>query len=380
MKISRDVFLAIGLFALLTLITAVSLYQEAQKEITPPALTSFSSTPNGAKALSLWLEELDYRVHTDTSSEFNVPANTDLILILEPSDAILETEWQTLDSWLESGGTLLLIGNQFYANIGFAHFEFSMSGITNDSSKLQTPLFTSPIQATTDQLRAHSYLGSERTDFVTHLAVEGNPVVVSFPHGDGQVILATTPFPFSNEGLKAAGNPELVLNLVSAAGEPGRVWFDEWHHGHRGEETAPLGPADWLRQTPAGRAIIYAAIVLLAALLLQGRAFGRPVPLPRDTSRRGPIAYITAMANLSRRAGHRTAVLQDYHHRLKRHLGQRYRLDPTLPDDQFVSQLAEYDPNLDQEALTTLLQKLSRKKVSEQEMVQIAAQTAAWLD
>jgi hypothetical protein len=379
MKLSRDVWLAIGLFVILALITAVSIYQQAKDEITPPPLASFSSDSNGAKALSLWLEELNYRVYSENPAAFSIPDDTNVIFMLEPTEPILETEWQTVDEWIEEGGTLLLVGNQLYTNLAFSHFEFDTNRPTETTTALQTPLFTSPPQTETEQVRARTYLSSERTDFVTHLAEGGNPVVVSFAQGDGQVILATVPFTFSNEGLKAAGNPELVLNLISIAGQPGHVWFDEWHHGQRGVNVEPLGPAAWLRQTPGGRALIYAAVVLLIALLLQGRAFGRPVPLPDNTNRRGPVAYITAMANLSRRAGHRTAVLQEYHHRLKRHLGQRYRLDPTLPDEKFITQLAEYDQNLDQEALATLLQQLSRKKVSEHDMVQIAAQATEWI-
>jgi len=379
MKLSRDVLLAIGLVVILTLITAVSLYQEAKDEITPPILASFSSEPNGSKALFLWLTELNYQVDNSSQSEFKIPNNTDVVLILEPTQAILETDWQKIDTWINNGGTLLLVGNQVYSNLGFSHFEFTTSGPINEASFLQTPLLNSPPQISLEQIRTRSHFSSERSDFVTYLAKEGNPIVVSFEQGNGQVFLATTPFLFSNEGLKLTGNPELALNLISAAGRAGRIWFNEWHHGQRGATTEPLGPAAWLRQTPSGRAIMYAAIILLIALLLQGRAFGRPVPLPDDTSRRGPIAYITAMANLNRRAGHRTAVLQDYHQRLKRHLGQRYRLDPTLPDDKFVAQLAEYNPNLEQEALITLLQQLSSKKVSEHDMVQIASQTAEWL-
>ena len=378
-KFSRDVWLAIGLFAVLTLITAVSLYQQAQDEITPPPLSSLSAEPNGAKALSLWLQELGYRVNKNRKDTFAIPANTDVALLLEPGESITGAEWEEIDEWVNNGGTLLLVGNQLFAALSFSHYEFDMSLPAESSGTLQTPLFTSPPQTNTGSSRALTFLESERTDFVTHLAAEAKPLIVSFPQGDGRVILAATPYPFSNEGLKAAGNLELALNLISAAGKPGQVWFDEWHHGERGQEEAALGPANWLRRTPGGRAILYAAIVLFVALLLQGRAFGRPVPLPNHTTRRGPAAYITAMANLSRRAGHRTAVLQDYHHRLKRRLGQRYRLDPTLPDDQFVVQLAEYNPNLDQQALTTLLQQLSRKKVSEHEMVEIAAKTSEWL-
>ena len=125
--------------------------------------------------------------------------------------------------------------------------------------------------------------------------------------------------------------------------------------------------------------MLYVALVIFIAVALQGRRFGRPVPLPKDTTRRAPLEYITAIANLKRRAGHRQAVLTQYHNRLKRGLGQRYRLNPTLPDDDYVSQLADLKPNLDAAALRTLLARLGQAKISESELVSVAAEVATWL-
>jgi hypothetical protein len=100
--------------------------------------------------------------------------------------------------------------------------------------------------------------------------------------------------------------------------------------------------------------------------------------LPADRARRAPLEYITAIANLNRRAGHRTAVLQDTHDRLKRHLGHRYRLSPDLPDAEFVTQLSEYNPALDAAALRDLLRRLSQTDVGEAEMVRLVAAAARW--
>jgi hypothetical protein len=97
-------------------------------------------------------------------------------------------------------------------------------------------------------------------------------------------------------------------------------------------------------------------------------------------ARRAPLEYITAIANLSRRAGHRRAVLDDFRHRLKRGLGQRYRLDPTLPDDQYLRHLAGLNPNLDVAALGSLLDRLRRPQVSEGELVALSADVADWLE
>jgi hypothetical protein len=233
--------------------------------------------------------------------------------------------------------------------------------------------------------RPRAYLQPQDDDFVTHLAAGSRPVLISFEMKDGRVIICTAPFPLTNAGLKKEGNPELVLNLVTAARRPdasdGRpvIWFDEWHHGVRSKSATAIGPAGWLRHTPSGHAMLYTATVIVLALALGGRRFGRPVPLHKRTVRRPPLEYVTAIANLNRRAGHRRAVLSYHYQQLKRGLGKRYRLSPTLPDSEYVARLAEFDPDIDTQALSGLLARLRQKRVTENEMVQLAAKVAAWL-
>jgi hypothetical protein len=197
------------------------------------------------------------------------------------------------------------------------------------------------------------------------------------------VFLCATAYPFSNQGLKEAGNPALVSNVLSFGKETGQltVWFDEWHHGKgRQNATGIVGPVQWLRRTPAGQSLLYVAVVLFVALLLQGRRFGRPTPLPRDLNRRRPLEHITALANLNRRAGHRREILRHFHRQLKRQLGGRYRLDPTLPDDEWVRQLSRVRPELDQAALLHLLARLQQPTVTEAELVRLVRDASAWLD
>jgi hypothetical protein len=119
--------------------------------------------------------------------------------------------------------------------------------------------------------------------------------------------------------------------------------------------------------------------VLFVGLVLSGRRFGRPVPLSRPGRRRAPLEHVVAVANLSRRAGHRRAVLEQYRGQLKRELGRRYRLNPTLPDDEYVAELAHFRPDLDTASLARLLARLRAPDVGEGEMVALAQQTASWL-
>lgn len=379
MKLSRDSWLAIGLVAALALITVLAAAQQTQTVVLPP-LSSASTAPDGARALWLWLDDLGYAVRDEVDVFFRIPPDARLLLMLEPFP-VPDDEWETIDEWVEQGGTLVVAGDRFGAALAARHYTFTLSYLDSPLPALtaQTPLFASPPLTGPADAQAHAYFETPRRDFVTHLAAGARPVLVSFDRGRGRVILSAAPHAFSNAGLKEAGNPALVLNVISAAPSSSVVWFDEWHHGARPSQTQVVGPEAWLRRTAAGRALLYVAGVIFLTLLLRGQRFGRPVPLPGEITRRAPLEYITALANLGRRAGHRRAVLHQYHHRLKRQLGQRYRLDPTLRDPEYVARLAQFNPNLDADALRGLLARLQRPNVSESEMIQLAAEAAGWM-
>lgn len=379
-RLSREAWLTAALVVVLLLLTAGAAFYQTRRQAQAPALSSDSSAPDGARALWLWLEELGHTVSDEVAATFGPPPDASVVLVLEPAMSIDAQEWQTLDEWVDGGGTLVLAGEHVFTAFAVRHYDFEMeySGATLTPT-LQAPLMTSPPLTSTTHVRPRSYLKTDRMDTVIHLAAASEPVLVSFEQGAGRVILSSAAYPFTNAGLKRQGNPELVLNVVTAAKRSGTIWFDEWHHGRRGAEADITGPTDWLRQTPAGRALLYSAAVVFLALLLQGRRLGRPMPLPSRVARRTPLEHITAIANLNRRAGHRQAVLEYHRRRLKRGLGKRYRLEPTLPDDEYVDRLACLNPDLDADALRNLLARLRRRSVGESEMIQLAAEVAAWL-
>jgi hypothetical protein len=369
----------IGLALFLALMTGLAAISQTESQSEPPLFID-SERPDGARALALWLDEIGYRVDESLLNAFNLPEEADLVLLLQPTTVLTAAELDRLEAWVEEGGNLVIAGNNAATALAARHYEFDLSFLPQRAETLapQNPLFESPTVQNPPSVETQFGWRTDRDDYVVHLASGETPILVSFEHGNGRVLLSSASFPLSNSGLKEEGNPELVLNVLSATGEPGVVWFDEWHHGLRTGGPDVAGPIDWLRFTPGGRAILYTTAVVFLALALGGRAFGRPVPLPRDSARRAPVEYITALANLNRRAGHRKAVLADYHHRLKRGLGQRYRLDPTLEDDDFVTRLHNYNPTLNATALRKLLVTLRQQKVSESELVELAAAVAEW--
>lgn len=380
-RLSRDAWLALGLFLLLTIFTTITVVQQAQASLQDPPLASYSSQPQGSRALWLYLESQNMKLTDTVGTSFAVPTGVNLALVLEPTVEFTPGEWELLHRWVEDGGTLFIAGTG-PVTINLAdqlEINFGLVPSTEAAVSNQTPHLQTPPLATLENASTPFFLRPNRDDFVTLLANQnGNPTAVAFAEGNGRVILTTLTEPFSNEGLQNEGNAELVLNLLNGAPDVRGIWFNEWHHGIRPQAEDALTASNWLQRTPVGRALLLVLIVVFTGLVLRGRHFGRPVPLREDIVRRAPLEYISGIANLSRRAGHRTAVLQHYHDQLKRELGARYRLNPSLPDEEFINQLASYQPNLDTDALRQTLRQLSKTNVSESEMVQIVREATTF--
>jgi hypothetical protein len=376
---SRDTRLAIGILILLVLVTTLAALQQKTQQRHPP-LSSLSSAPNGALALKLWVKELQYEVDEQILANFIPPKDVSILLMLDPV-LPTEIELESVDDWVESGGTLIAIGEQYSMYSLVDHYQFVLNFLPAQSNVpiSEAPLLSSPSAIDLRNARVRYALQSDRDDFVVLVTYQGQPVVVSFEQGQGRVILGTIADSITNTGLKQPGNPELVLNILALARTKGAIWFDEWHHGVRASEQI-LGPSEFLRQTPVGRSLLFIAFAVFIVFFLQGRSFGRPMPLPQEIRRRGALEHVTGVANLSRRAAHRSAVMLHYHQQIKRKLGQRYRLDPDMDDREYVDALAGYNSSLNEGELFSLLTRLKHKDINEAQMVHLAAEASKWID
>jgi hypothetical protein len=379
MKLTRDTWIAIGiLLALIVVISAAALQQS--KGLNSISYLSTSSAPDGILALKLWLHELGYPSIETAPAVFDPVGDIKTIFILQPILSITEGEWKLLDQWVERGGVLILAGDNSQSMSAFKHFEFSPSFLQGQPSGLApaAPILNSPSLTEKAAVKTDMGLDSARTDFTPLMNAGGSPVIVTFEQGQGRVILSATPYLFSNAALKDDTAAALVLNIIALSGAKNKVWFDEWHHGFQAGSI--IGPSEWLQNTPGGHALLFVVGAIFLAMLLQGQAFGRPVPLIHEIKRRGPLEHVTAIANLNRKAGHRNEVLSQYRQRVKRHLGQRYRLDPSMNDTEYVNLLADYNPAIDRDALLILLKRLSQKNISEAELLKLAAEAARWIN
>jgi hypothetical protein len=367
----RDGLLALGLLGLMFLAVVLSARQDVA-DAAPPALTSHSAAADGAQALALWLEALGYPVRRIEGVSMHLDRDDRLLFVLAPGQPFSPGEVQRVDNWVRAGGTLILAA---YDDPLLAHFDLEVTFLNERVERAgpAQPLLLDP-PWTQARVRTTRYLRTARDDVVVLMTAGGRPVLLSFEHGAGQVVVAATTYPFTNAGLRDPGNARLVHNLVALDGPGAQVAFDEFHHGYQTARTL----ATWLRTTAQGRSLIYAALVIFAYLLVGGRRFGRPLALPQALARRAPVEHIQAMANLLRHGGKRAAILHHYHDRLKRELAVPYRLDPTLDDADFVAQLGALRPGLDLAALARLLGETRRERVSESELIRLAKEVDDW--
>lgn len=366
-------------FVLAVLSIAAALF-EMRPESTLP-LDSESSAPDGALALASWLDELGHPVSREVAADFRIPADTGLVFVLEPAfgSYFTEEDADVLDSWVSEGGTLVYAAENPGSRLVPERFGFTLRYLAEPAASAPAAAAVLTAPPLTRALQADiAFVFEPKVDkFEPLIAVPEGPVVVRLLHGEGQVVLSATVRPFTNEGLKQPGNGALVLNLLPDRPQNKPVWFDEWHHGKRPALEEPAGPGAWLRNVSAGRAVLFSAAVLFGWVALSGRAFGRPLPPSRPEERRSPLEYVNAIANLNQRAGNRQALALHYRNRLKRNLGRRLRIDPDLPDGEFLSRLRPALPPEQYETVCRLLAELGRPDISETELVRLANESAS---
>jgi hypothetical protein len=378
-RISADLVVVVVLLVALAAFSAYTTTRQAEEGA--PDHSTHSAAVRGAAALYLWLEELGYRVERIENGPFRVADEAQLLFVLAPSEPYNDVEIRLLQGWLEEPGhTLVLVADGWRGADLMEAFEARTASEPDLPAVLTptVPLLTSPPPGPVET-GARWGLVPEDDEFVAHLQFGETPVFLSRRWGEGRAILAAIPAPFTNAGLRDPGSARLVYNLVAGLGPGALVQFDEVHHGY-GAAVADNSLRAWLFRSPWGWALLYAAAVILGWIVLRGRRFGRPVPLPERVALRAESEYVVSMAGLFRRAGRRSFAMRHHHDRLKRGLARPWRLNPDLPDGAFVAELARVRDDLDAAALRDLLARLSAEGVSEGELVRLVGEVDGWLE
>lgn len=265
-------------------------------------LSTFRSTPDGVGALYATLQELGVEVDRRMTPLAGVDPIRGALAMVRPTEMPSPSEIDSLFSWVDSGGRLILAGpyGDLLEGLGLA-----LRYAPSDSAL--EPIAGHPWTAGLDSIpplhrafRLDTLRGAELRPLVTPPDSD-DPVVALLPRGDGEILLVSQAFVLSNGSIGESGLAPLIARAAADWTERGdTLWFDEYHHGHQGGSPArALG--SFLRNAPSGRAALQLALVGLLALAPAVVRFGSPVDRP-PTPRRSRLEHVAALGEVYRQA------------------------------------------------------------------------------
>ncbi|MBI3965942.1 MAG: DUF4350 domain-containing protein [Chloroflexi bacterium] len=335
---SRGGFLLAGLllgFVVLVVLAQLTGASAGDDDQQPP-LSIHSSSPEGARALYLWLQQSSVELASIELRPFEVDADTDMLFVLQPTEPFHERHLAEVLEWVDDGGTLVVVADQPNSLLSRLDAQVEMSPADSGVTVLQP--FFEPTPKQLDLGNAVT-LRLRRSDWVPLIGAPNRPdeaILAVRALGRGRVYAASAPRLFSNAGIGQAENWLVLHYLLAGASPSATIVFDEYHHGLN--EYGTLG-ARLLRE-PWGWALMYVAVTLFVFLALSGRRFGRALPAPHATQRRSRAEYVATVAALLRRANHQTWLREQYVGQLRRSLAAHFRVRPDLPAADLVAELA----------------------------------------
>jgi len=330
----------------------------------PPAERPFdldSAGPGGLRALRLWLEEMGYTVEQTGNQTFALDAASDLLFVYPNAEPYTEDEALALERWVAAGHTLVLIGPERDETALQSRF-----GVQLDfgSDLARTVAQQQPLLPEADAELQHDTPDSATLDLaeapqaVPVLAQANGPTVAVQALGEGTIWVLSLQHTLTNQALGARDQAMLVPALLRTVPSGGQVLFDTYHLYGPASADAQSGEItslqDWLYRTPLGWATLFGLGATLIYLFLQGWRLGPALPARNEVRRREAAEYVQAMAALHRRAHQSEAVAHHHKRRLKLNLGRTLRINPTLPDREFVQRLQENDATIRETQVATI--------------------------
>jgi hypothetical protein len=238
-----------------------------------------------------------------------IPAKVDR-LVLWNGDEVTEEEWAALKDWVAAGHTLLVAGESPEMP------ERESFGLRTQETETARPAAVHPalVGVQTVATGEGRFKPLDRPALVLLSDAAGSPVLISEPHGSGQILWSADTDWLTNGTIEQANNLELALGLLRPA--PGKVVaFDEYHHGYTAAE-------HWwqILRGPLQLFVLQLGAALLLFFWAAGSRFGRPRPEPLLPAR-AAVEYVGAMSHLYRRARARDLVRRALYGSLLRSLG-----------------------------------------------------------
>ena len=286
----------------------------------PDAPTTFSVRPRGLAACYTYLERRGYPVTTWQRDYLRLPEPPGLMVLAAPFRIPVSVqEYGALDGWIRRGGHFLLLTDST-DQFGVESMLLSSFGLPKEEVPPDPPLGplawrrwyrrTLEMEAAAGSgidlsLPAVVRAGRERViaprGAATLLASkeDGSAMGFRLDRGMGALLVINNSSVWANAWIERGGNLALLEQVVgSAAASTGRVWFDEWHHGHRAALADAGGGSGSLLLLVAHLGLLY-----LAAAWTISRPFGPR--LAADALHAGSVhRNLLGVASLHRAARH----------------------------------------------------------------------------
>lgn len=332
-----------------------------------PNRTTYSSSPAGLRGLYLALGRLGYEVARlrRPLTAIDLPKEGTLFVVepLQPG-FLSQQELHDLRRWVAAGNTLVLCAEFTMPTLVAAEIEAEKDYFGSPFAEpewgeawpVQPVYLTAGIQRLAiwsgsrltlggaEQPKAPEdeeveWLSEGRASELPHdlraaapIVRDSQGVVAAYARVEqGHVVLLTSPWSLSNEGLDEADNFAFVLNLLGRPGS-GPVHFDEYHHGYAENVAWALVPL------PVKLGLAQIVLGLLLVAYARSRRLGPVVPLERGGRQRSEFLG-TMTTVLSKGRATRLAVRTAYEatgERLRAELG----MAPDAGDEALVATVA----------------------------------------
>jgi hypothetical protein len=303
---SMKLTLLAGLLMLVfAVIVGIDAYQKIKRQPGPPS--TYNAASAGYKALYLWLRAIGVPAKRWESPLTELPRGAEVLLMLSPRLGPGPGELKALETWVRSGGTLVLVSwpwNAFAKQFGF-EMKMSVQGQQKEEQILSFQPGPYIRGRRTIMSSLHPGIDSTKPEAIVHVRDAFGNLIMAVEEGKGRVIMVADPSLFSNLDLREGDHARLALDLLLTHLGQGLLLIDEYHQGY-GRVTSV---AAYVFQSEALVPLLQVLVLVLLLWAAAGRRFGPARPMPRETER-SSMEYVRAMAHLFQRVKARRLALE----------------------------------------------------------------------
>ncbi|MGB6429193.1 MAG: DUF4350 domain-containing protein [Candidatus Acidiferrales bacterium] len=327
----RKMLLAAGA-ALLLLMAAIAFESptgESQGEAIP---STYYSSPGGALAAYLLLQQLHYSVERWERSPLELPQDStgSILILADPSDSPSAAEKRALLGFVEAGGQVLFTGRQVEEFFDDAHIADYGGGMGSETYAADLPSALTR-GAPNVTLRPEAVWGEARPTETPLYSDDDADVIVCWRVGAGRILWWAGPTPLTNAGITEAGNMNLFLDAMNVSGAdsssaaPAQIYWDEYFHGERSSLWS------YMQGTPVAWGVLQLGLLGVGVLFTFSRRSG-PTAIPASVSRLSPLEFVDTLGGLYERAKAEPAVVGIVYQRFRTLLTRQLRLPLTTDD------------------------------------------------